>query len=491
MKLTVDTHIRIETSNQRVKDYLMSHLTKKNPTYQKLIQMGKPTGDEPKFYNMYFEDDKGRFCIPRGTGRLARSIGRMYGDIVTDVSDLRTSGASIDVEMNFNETFKSFYPYQNSFIKSMLASFSGVGVAGCGAGKSVCALGIIAELKQPTLIVVHTKELLHQWLNEIKTKTNGAFTVGQIGDGVRKLGEVTVALVQSLTKLRDSDWAKVNKMIGIAIFDETHRAPAKSYLRILEHLTCKRLYGLSATPKRKDGKHFLLFNYIGPVIAEIADSELQTAGRLVNCRVEFVDSGFEVNFDRINQDWIVMNKMIAKSSSRNRKIVENVLLDREEGRFPIVLVNRVNHAWALAEALRHEGLRAGVIIGSVEKEERKQTMVDAKKGILDVLVCNNQIAGEGLDVPTLSSVHLVFPINNEGKLKQFVGRARRQLEGKEEAVVWDYVDYFYKERMGQKIKHFKGNGLAGNRKNWYLKWGFNVSNYSKNQKLLKILDNKI
>lgn len=475
VKLTVDTHIRIDGASKRAIESLKSQLTKKNPTYQKLISMGKPVGDEPKFYEMFFEDEAGRFCIPRGTGRLARNVCRIYKCPVTEVVDDRFINEElIDFEMNFSETFPSFYSYQDRLIGALVEGKQGLGVAGCGSGKTVSGLGLIAKVKQPTMIVVHTKELLHQWLNEIKQKATGDIMVGQLGDGVRRLGDVTVALIQTLTRCNKDDWKKINSKVGMFIFDECHRAPAASYLKVLEQTRARYLIGLSATPKRKDGKHFLLYNYVGNILEEISDSEVQDAGRLVSARVEWVDTGVRVDFNKINQDWVIFSKIISKNMHRNRLIVENVKTDLQEGRFPMVLINRVKHAWMLTEMLRNEGLRVGVIIGDIDKDERKQSLIDAKAGRLDVLVCNSTIAGEGLDVPTLSALHVVFMVNNEGNLKQFVGRARRQLEGKEEAVIWDYLDMLIKTKAGTEIKHEKGNTICINRSNWYKKWGFTV-----------------
>jgi superfamily II DNA or RNA helicase len=65
---------------------------------------------------------------------------------------------------------------------------------GTGSGKPVMALNIIAERKQSTLIIVHTKELLHQWVERA-----GQFLgiapekIGIIGAGKFTLGnQVTV-----------------------------------------------------------------------------------------------------------------------------------------------------------------------------------------------------------------------------------------------------------------------------------------------------------
>ncbi len=475
MQLFVDTHIRVDTKNQRVTEYLKETLTKRNPVYSKLVQMGKPVGEEPRNIEMWHVDDDDRLCIPRGTGKLARNAGRIRNEKVTKIIDTRfVNEELIDAEINFHDTFTEFKYYQERMIDALAISKQGVGVGGCGSGKTVAGLGLIAKVKQPTLVVVHTKELQQQWLDEVNLKLKGNIKVGQIGAGKRILGDITICLIQTLRNCKDSDFEKLNARYGMVIFDECHRAPAKSYINFMSQMKSRYLIGLTATPKRKDGLHFLLKNYVGPVVSEITDKEVEAEGRLVGCEVRKIETGYEVDFKKIGDDWIVYNRMIANAPYRDKLICGNVSIDLEDGFFPMILINRVKHGWKLTERLRSMGLRVGVLMGAVDKDERRETVIESKKGNIDVLVCNWQIAGEGLDIPNLDSLHLTYPVNNEGNLKQFVGRTRRAREGKTHARCWDYRDYLYYMKGIKKMKHSKNTNMFENRDRWYKKWGFTI-----------------
>src|SRR5208337_2506900 len=92
---------------------------------------------------------------------------------------------------------------------------------------TIMALALITERRQPTLIITHTKELLHQWVDRI-AQFLGILSdeVGQIGDGEKRMGEkITVALVQSLFKC----CAEVSPHIANLIVDETHHAPSRTF----------------------------------------------------------------------------------------------------------------------------------------------------------------------------------------------------------------------------------------------------------------------
>lgn len=64
---------------------------------------------------------------------------------------------------------------------------------------------------------------------------------------------------------RPEDVHECIKNYGMLIADECHHASAFTYEKILKAANAKYIYGLTATPTRKDGHHPILFMQCGPI----------------------------------------------------------------------------------------------------------------------------------------------------------------------------------------------------------------------------------
>ncbi len=189
--------------------------------------------------------------IPRGYARQLILLCRHY-DIPYQIEDQRRVLAEADFK--FNGQLKSF---QEKAVRVMLSKDFGTLSAPTASGKTVMALYMIAQRRQPALIVAHTKELAFQWVNRI-----GDFLgipekdVGFIGGGKKDIGEkITVALVQTLYKCAD----EVARHIGYLIVDECHRSPSRTFTEAVTAFDSKYMLGLSATPWRRDKLSVLIF----------------------------------------------------------------------------------------------------------------------------------------------------------------------------------------------------------------------------------------
>ena len=111
------------------------------------------------------------------------------------------------------------------------------------------ALYILAQRKQPALIIVHTADLARQWSERIESFLNiPVKEIGRIGGGKKKIGEkITVALVQSLYKCAET----VAPQVGHLIVDECHRTPSRTFTDAVTEFDARYMLGLSATPWRR------------------------------------------------------------------------------------------------------------------------------------------------------------------------------------------------------------------------------------------------
>ena len=57
-----------------------------------------------------------------------------------------------------------------------------------------------------------------------------------------------------------------------------------------------------------------------------------------------------------------------------------------------------------------------------------------------ILVGTGSLLGEGFDYPRLDTLFMATPVSGESVVEQYVGRLNRDYEGKENVIVYDYVD---------------------------------------------------
>ena len=140
---------------------IKASLTLMNPAFVNAMKYGRNARRIKKYIKMYTGDSKGRLHCPRGFGIELHKLAKDAGEDIT-YEDNRQELESVDFE------FKGeLRPYQREALQSFIQPTQGVLEAGTGAGKTVMALALIAERKQPCLVIVHTKELLLQWVDRL------------------------------------------------------------------------------------------------------------------------------------------------------------------------------------------------------------------------------------------------------------------------------------------------------------------------------------
>lgn len=435
MKIEIREQLFITTDNEGLKSDIKVHLDKPNPDFAKLKRMGYPTQGVSPRIRMYENAPDGRLIAPRGAWRAIKEMAQAHDEPI-EFRDTRTVVEPIAVVLKNLEPFW----YQTEAVNIMEQTQQGMTVAPCGAGKSVIGCMLIAKIKKPTIIVVHTLELFKQWEEMITKFLSFKGKLGKIGNGKREFGDITIAMIQTLVKLNEREWKELQRRFEIFIGDECHHFGAESYIKLMKKVRSKYNLGLTATPKRKDQKDFIVHNYLGKVIYEISDSDLEMMGRSVTCKCSIVDTNRKYNFTSMNENYIVLGSVIAKDKHRNSIIASKIQEDVDNGKKVLVLVERVVQGKLLLALLRQSGIQAELIAGSVDTDTRTKIKHRMRQGHLDVLVANKQIAAEGLDIPVVDSIHICFWTTNLSLIKQMIGRGRRPFEGKEFCRVWLYHD---------------------------------------------------
>lgn len=318
--------------------------------------------------------------------------------------------------------------YQEPAIKDILTYPVGVLEAGTGAGKTCCGINIIAKRKQPTLIIVHNKELLYQWENAIKKFLH--YNCGLIGDGNYNIKHVTVGIINSVNNNID----KLNNLWGHIILDECHRVSSNIFIETLQEFTAKYFLGLTATPYRSDGLGNAIFACIGPILHTVDREMLTTIGAILKPQIKRISTKF--NYMYLG-NYPEMISELTNNINRNKLICAKVHQDFKKHKQSILIVSdRKKHCKSIQKMLLIDSL---VLTSSTTAKQRKKIIKKMKNGECKVLISTISLIGEGFDLDSLSCLCLTTPIKFSGRLIQVCGRILRPNEGSKPRI-YDFRD---------------------------------------------------
>jgi superfamily II DNA or RNA helicase len=406
-----------------------------NPEFYKKQRMRLSIAMTPRVITCA-EELPQHISLPRGCVFEARKLLDEHG-VTLAVDDQRHEGAPLELKFTGQLTV-----VQKEMVQALLGHDTGVLVAPPGIGKTVLGTYLVAQRARSTLILVHRKPLLEQWIAQLAIFLDvDEKQIGRIGGGQRRPnGRIDVAMVQSLVRKN-----QVNDLVaryGHVIVDECHHLPAVSFERILSEVKARFLVGLTATPQRRDGHQPITQMQLGPVRFRV-DARSQAAHRPFDHRLIVRETGFRIAGDGQNTGIQEVYRALANDEARNRRIVEDIIAAVHEGRSPILLTERKDHLEYFAEQLRGFVRHIVVLRGGMTAKERQHS-ADQLASISDVaerlVVATGRYIGEGFDDPRLDTLFLAMPVSWKGTLIQYSGRLHRRHPAKTEVRIYDYVD---------------------------------------------------
>ncbi|MGD9948532.1 MAG: DEAD/DEAH box helicase, partial [Desulfobulbus sp.] len=285
----------------------------------------------------------------------------------------------------------------------------------------------------PTLILVHSKELMYQWQDRIRQFLG--VEAGLAGDGRLQVEPLTVAIVNTAKKHLQTLPAR----FGQIVVDECHRVPTSLFTEVVSAFDCRYMLGLSATAfRREDGMTRLIYMALGDRVHQVDSRLLAATGAVLRPALDQRSTEFVYGYQG---EYAKLIKALANDKKRNRQIAHDIcaLPASDHSGTVLVVSDRVGHCQALAELLLAKAVPVAVLTGRTAPEERARIVNDVRENRVQVLVSTLQLIGEGFDCPGLSTLVLATPIKFEGRLLQVVGRIMRPAEGKQARVI-DYVD---------------------------------------------------
>ncbi|MBI9011141.1 MAG: DEAD/DEAH box helicase family protein [Clostridiales bacterium] len=422
-----------------------------NPEFFSMQAMRMSTYNISRVVENY-QETKETITIPRGLIEDLKALLKEY-KIQYKLIDERITGNEFNVE------FKGELRLQQQIALDLLSqNDNGVLSATTGFGKTVVGASLIAEKKVPTLIIVHTKELALQWIERLetflememienqKTKTGRKrkpIMIGQLGAGKNRLtGRVDIALMQSMMD-KDKNIRELINDYGMVLVDECHHVPSISFSNVLFESKAKYVYGLTATPIRKDGHHPIIFMQCGPIRYRVDAKEMAQQRTFEHYLIpRFTNLRLPLDVNEKDLHISELYKNVCENKSRNKLIVKDIKDAVGEGRKPIVLSERTSHLMLLKELLEECHLTVIVLVGTMKNSDRKKAL-ETLRNIEEepfVLLATGKLIGEGFDEAKLDTLFLTMPISWKGIVAQYAGRLHREFDGKHDVRIYDYID---------------------------------------------------
>lgn len=426
----MNNQVEITGRDEDFTSFVLSSLTMWNPEYEEASRMGRYCAHIPKKLYFFKKENESIF-VPRG---FIFNLVEYCKEKNIPFRFKNQTKVFHPVDFVFHGTLK---PFQKDSLEIMLQQEQGTLCAPTGAGKTVMALYMIAQRKQPTLIIIHTKELLNQWRERISTFLKiSKDQIGKVGDGHLEVKQITVALVQTLR-----NHPEIVNEFGYLIIDEAHRCPAKIFTVIVSCYKGRYLNGLSATPFRSDKLTKVIGWYAGKVLVKIKPQQLIEEGHIVGVEAIIRNTFFHSELDNPADQYSSLLWELSRDPERNVMIVEDVIKEVGRGETCLVLTDRKVHCEELRSLIAERSkIKTAVLIGSVASKERKKIIEKVNSGSIKVLIATGNLIGEGFDCKNLSALFLTLPVKFSGRIIQYVGRVLRTKEGKDKAKIYDYFD---------------------------------------------------
>lgn len=429
VKITLSNYIEIEKTgiSERALGILRRTAVFLNPEYYKNLRMHLPLYNIPRFIDCSKEIEK-YLLLPRGNLQTIVDIIKEAGALY-EISDARETGAAIEIENKV-----SLYDEQKIALAEMLKSDTGILCARTGFGKTVVASALIAERKINTLILVQSHVLLEQWKKSIKQFLN--FTPGTIAAGKDKsTGIIDIAIVNSLIEKKSDEVKPRSYKYGMLIVDECHHVSAFTTENLVASFKSKYVYGLTATLIRRDGHQKIIFYQCGKILYSTTTKQMNAAQSFYHYFIPRFTSFHYLaeKADNKNPSINQYYEKIIENSARNELIFSDVKSAIENQRTPLILSERLEHLEFLQEQLK-----------------------DCAQNVI-------LITGKGFDYPRIDTLMLAMPFSWKGTLSQYCGRLHRNFVGKEEVIIYDYVDFRIPvfDRMYQnRLKGYKQLGYT-------------------------------
>lgn len=448
-----------------------------NPQYLQVKRYSKYSSTKVPKYLFYYNEEKDHLEVPVGY-----TLPFEY-EVKEDLREERTV-AYPSFLLTLRDTQKLAY---KTYIQD---TDKGILSLPTGKGKSILGLYLAYKLKQKALVIVHKDDLVNGWTKDYEL-CFGRKDVGLIKAKKRVIGDtVTIATIQTLSRLTDEELERVANEFGMIIVDEMHHISSSIY-QLINNFSCPYKVGLSATPERSDGLDKVMHFYLGEFAYVYEQEEGDTDILPVEIKVKEVDIFYRPRVSKQGKEYVLdvngtryIDEIDAKQRPKlpytevvdlvvNHQTYKDIYLkdivrEFNLGRSIVIFLSQKEHCRQVFEDLLHEGVpESKMQLYYGDATEKKDVMIErAENNRQLITIATYSIATEGTNVKQWEVAFLVSSINDEKNTEQAVGRVRRSKKGKLDTVlVYDY--------RFPKVYMMKNHGFTRDKR--YKKLGFTVS----------------
>jgi superfamily II DNA or RNA helicase len=348
-----------------------------------------------------------------------------------------------------DEEIKSYLPnfdyveHQIRLVRAALKSSVGILRATTGAGKTISFLALIKIIKLKTLVLVNKIGLASQTQ---KVLINGGLDFGiSTGGGYKDGKDGVVATIGSVGKVLDLHNYKC------LIIDECHVSSANGFQDFLEKFSPAIKWGFSATPEgNSDFKWIKIRQYLGGILEEVKSKELMDNKVITRPVINMIKNHVERT-----PDWESAYKLsIVQNYERNKWIQELVEKHNEP---TLILIRQIEHGELLQKLLPD----AVFVSGIHSITEREQVIKDFEERKIKTVISSN-VFNEGISINIIRVLIIASAYKSFTETTQKIGRILRLDEGKEEAIVYDFLDIgnkYTQKHSKERVKHYMNAGF--------------------------------
>lgn len=217
-----------------------------------------------------------------------------------------------------------------------------------------------------------------------------------------------------------------------------HHVPATTFLKVLQHFYAYYMYGLTATPYRRDKLEAMMFASVGLPNAAVTRQEVKKAEGIMTPKV--IVRTIMSSPEEDNDYHRIMNEVVIPNEHRSNLIAEDVVREAKKGNFCIVINTRKVYCEILTEKISKYWSKTGIANGDYSDKHNESQVEKLENGEITVLVTTFDLLGEGFDVKKLNRGFIALPFRERTRVEQAVGRIQRTCDGKKDALLYDYVD---------------------------------------------------
>ena len=312
-------------------------------------------------------------------------------------------------------------------------------VSATGTGKTYLSAFDVLEFKPKRLLfLVHRKNIAQKAMETFQSILDESISMNLYTSNNNTKAEYIFSTIQTFS--REEHLTSFNpENFDYIIIDETHRASASSYQKILNHFNPKFLLGMTATPERTDGLDvFALFDY--NIAYEIRLHDALAQEMLVPFHY-FGISDIEINGELVDENTTIQD---LNRSDRVNHIIENIgKFGTDDGIIRgLVFCSKNEESNFLSNEFNQRGYRTIALSGNSSEDERSRAIDLLETDDLEIkldYIFSVDIFNEGIDIPRLNQVVMLRPTQSAIIFVQQLGRGLRKREGKSYLTVIDFI----------------------------------------------------